>query len=74
MDNEVYRGKDGIAKILASRAEQDSHYFIQPNEDFHPGCGCTVTELTKEDITKLLAGEPLWFDDYEYSHILIMTK
>jgi hypothetical protein len=69
-----YLGKDGIAKILTDRSEYNSYHPIQPNEDFHPCAGCTVTKLTKEDIARLLAGEPLWFDDSEYAHILIAER
>ena len=68
------RGKDGIASILADREERNAYYPTQPNEEFSPCAGCTVTKLTKEDIAHLLAGEPLWFDDGEYSHILIMER
>lgn len=71
MAKEVCRGKEGIAKILAYRSDNRNNENISPNEDFHPGYGCTVTKLTKEDIANLLAGEPIWFDDGEYSHILI---
>lgn len=70
-----HRGVEGIAKILVAHA--DGGYCgedISPNERFHPGCGCTVTKLTRSDIDNLLAGEPLWFDDGEYSHILVMEK
>lgn len=70
MDKEMCRGKEGMAKILA----YGSDHGILPNEDFSPGCGCTVTRLTKDNIAKLLAGEPIWFDDGEYSHILIAEK
>jgi len=73
MGNEC-RSRESLARILADRAEWNSYEPIQPNENFHPGCACTVTKLTKEDIAKLLAGESLWFDDGEYSHILIAEK
>jgi len=72
--SDEYKGKDGIAKILTDRADHNSYHYISPNESFHPNYGCTVTKLTKDDIAHLLAGEPLWFDDGEYSHILIVEK
>jgi len=72
--NSECQGKEVIAKILIDRAERNSSHPIQPDENFHQGCGCTVTRLTKDDIAKLLAGEPLWFDDGEYSHIIIAEK
>ena len=65
-----YRGKDGIVKILAA---QDP-CSVCTGENFHPGYGCDVVKLTKDDIVRLLAGEPLWFDDGEYSHILIAER
>lgn len=44
---------------------------ISSNDRFHTGYGCICTVFAKGHLQKLLAGEPLWFDDGEYSHILI---
>ena len=47
---------------------------LESLDTWHSGWGASVVLLTEKDLKTLLRGEPLWFDDGEYTHILIYEK
>jgi hypothetical protein len=68
-----YCGVKGLEKFIAeSNIQYDCS--LSPNEEFHCGYGCTLTRISKADLDRLIAGEPIWFDDGEYSHIIILES